>query len=209
MQYLSSVGMLCGAVSVSEGGHSEVYQLVLDSEPTEVVSISIDVEAGSVGDVRVEPGEVTFSSDNWNIPQAVASADARYDGVVFWQSEEVVAVMVYDSASVRINSPFGSVGKNGDRDSYSVVLGSEIMPISAGRLVESFEHVESSLSLMGGSIVLDAMTLYDCGAVSGGSAVFGGHGSRSVESPVIDLRHGGVVFFFCQTIRINSRVSCR
>jgi hypothetical protein len=41
--------------------------------------------------------------------------------------------------------------------------------------------------------VLDA--LCDCGAVSGGSAVFGGHGTRSAESPVIDLRHGGVVRF--------------
>jgi hypothetical protein len=96
----------------------------------------------------------------------------------------VVAVMVYDSASVLINSPFVSVGENGDRDSYNVVLGSEIMPVSAGRLVGSFEHGESSLSLMGGSIVLNAMALYNCGAVSGGSAVFGGHGTRSVESPV-------------------------
>ena len=53
VQYPSSVGM-GGAISFREGGHSEVYLLVLGSEPTEMVRISIGVESGSVGDDRVD-----------------------------------------------------------------------------------------------------------------------------------------------------------
>jgi hypothetical protein len=182
-----------------------VVSITLDNGPCTVMRVKVLERDGSSSDVVVkfllneqsyingfqsrlatEPmrADRAYSCLSESVPRLVAGpTNPEKDGVVFWPSE-VVAVMVYDSASVLINSPFVSVGENGDRDSYNVVLGSEIMPVSAGRLVGSFEHGESSLSLMGGSIVLNAMALYNCGAVSGGSAVFGGHGTRSVESPV-------------------------
>jgi RHS repeat-associated protein len=58
-----------GATIVTEGGASDSYTIALSSQPT--ASVTVNVNPGN--QLTVNPPSVTFSSANWNVPQAVAS----------------------------------------------------------------------------------------------------------------------------------------
>jgi hypothetical protein len=92
-----------GSVQVAEGGASASYSLVLTSQPSANVVVTITPD----GQLAAAPTTLTFTPANWNVPQAVtvtaiddsadegahtgtishssASADADYDGIAIAQ----------------------------------------------------------------------------------------------------------------------------
>ena len=116
-----------------EEGDSAAYTVVLDSEPTGSVTVTVNAPANT--DVTAEPASLTFTVDDWDTPQEVtvavaqdgdaaddtaalthtvaSSTDTDYDGV----SADGVAVTVTDDdkstvfaadASYRILTRYGS-----------------------------------------------------------------------------------------------------
>ena len=71
-------------LTVTEGSTGS-YTVVLESEPTDAVTVAVEVPAGT--DVSVSPESLTFTSGNWSVPQTVTvtaaeDEDALADGVV-------------------------------------------------------------------------------------------------------------------------------
>ncbi len=131
-----------GSTDVDETGPtSDTYDVVLMSEPTDDVTITVSPDA----QVTTDQSSLTFTNINWDIPQTVtvtavddaidesathtgvithtaASADPGYDGMIV---DEVVAnVTDNDTAGVTITESGGStdVTEGGTTDSYEVVL---------------------------------------------------------------------------------------
>jgi putative cell wall-binding protein len=132
-----------GTTAVTEGGPTDSYTVVLTSQPTADVTITL----GSSGQASAAPSPLTFNSSNWNTPQTVTvtaanddfaegphadaithtvvSADGDYNG--FSVPNVNVAITDNDVASVQITESGGStqVIEGGAGDSYDVVLTSE------------------------------------------------------------------------------------
>ena len=66
-------------LSLVEGGESGTYSLVLDSQPTDTVVITL---AGNAGDgfLRLVPDTLTFTPSDWATPQTI-SVMALDDGI--------------------------------------------------------------------------------------------------------------------------------
>lgn len=56
-----------GATAVTEGSTQDAYTIVLTSQPT----ASVNVFMIGDGDVTTNVSELTFTTDNWNVPQAI------------------------------------------------------------------------------------------------------------------------------------------
>ena len=127
-----------GSVEVTEGGSAE-YTVVLTSEPTASVTVSV---SGATGDVSVSGVPLTFSVSNWNEEQTVTvSADEDLDavrdadvtlthaatgggyGAVSIGSVKV-SVTENDTAGVTVSESDLTVVEGGE-GSYTVVLTSE------------------------------------------------------------------------------------
>ena len=67
-------------INLSENGDPETYTVVLDSQPTNTVTIAMEVEAD--GQLEVSPTPLTFTAHNWDTPQTVTVL-AQEDGVVY------------------------------------------------------------------------------------------------------------------------------
>ena len=128
------------STSVAEGGATDTYAIVLLTEPTADVAITVTPDS----QVSVSPTSLTFTSDNWNEPQivsvsatddaaverghastlvhAVTSGDDAYNDLVV--DALVVSVADNDSSGVRITESDGStdVAEGGTMDTYAVVL---------------------------------------------------------------------------------------
>ena len=117
-------------------GSSADYTVVLDSEPTGDVTITIDGHADT--DVSVSPGSLTFTSGNWDTAQTVtvtatADADAVDDPTVILThtvpgareyASITVTITETDTAGVTVSKTALTLveGESGD---YTVVLDSE------------------------------------------------------------------------------------
>ena len=129
-----------GATNVVEGGASDTYDVVLTSQPTANVTVTISTDAQTT----VNLTSLTFTNGNWNIPQTVmvtavddavaegnhtgtithatTSADTHYNGLT------VASVSVHitdnDSAGVAVVETNGStiITENGSTDTYTVAL---------------------------------------------------------------------------------------
>ena len=128
------------ALTVAEGG-SGSYTVVLDTEPTAEVTVSV---AGAAGDVSASPTELTFTTSNWSAAQTVtvsvaedddaltdaavtlthtaASMDSDYDGATF--DEVTVTITDNDAAGVTVEPTALTVAEGGS-GSYAVVLDTE------------------------------------------------------------------------------------
>ena len=125
-------------LTVAEGG-SDTYDVVLDTQPTGDVKVTIDGFSGT--DLTLDKTELTFNTADWNSPQTVAVtagqdadgaddtatltlavasvADADYDGL----SVDEVGVTVNDDDRVRVTvSPTSLDMDEGGFDAYTVVL---------------------------------------------------------------------------------------
>lgn len=128
-----------GQTQITEAGATDTYTVVLDSEPTNDVTVTITTDDDSETDVS----ELTFTSDDWDTPQtvtvtatdddlqegthsstishALTSDDTDYDGL----SEDVTATVTdNDTAGISVSEINGSVEEGGSAN-YSFVLTSE------------------------------------------------------------------------------------
>ena len=115
-------------------GDSDTYTVVLDSQPTHDVTITVNDPSNT--DVTAEPADLTFTPSNWDTSQTVtvtasqdnghddedgtvthtaASTDTKYDGI----SVGDVAVNVTDDDDVPVTVSFGS-------SAYTVVEGNTV-----------------------------------------------------------------------------------
>lgn len=132
-----------GSTDVTEGGASDTYSVVLESEPTAEVTITISPDA----DTSVNPSSLTFTPGDWSSPQVVTvsavndavaegphtstithaagSTDGNYNGATI--AEVTANVTDNDTAGVIISESGGSttVTEGGATDTYSVLLNSE------------------------------------------------------------------------------------
>ena len=109
-----------GSLAVAEGG-SSTYTVVLDKRPTANVTVTIS-RSGGTSDVAATPGALTFTAENWNVPQTVTVTakedDDAFDEVAtlnhagsggeYASLAAMATVVVHDS--VRATVPDGSVG---------------------------------------------------------------------------------------------------
>ncbi len=145
-----------GSVSVAEGAITDTYSVVLTSQPTMPVSITVSPD----GQLDVGAGAGTaltliFGTADWYTPQvitvtavddavaeglhsgtithAASSSDTTYDGIGMTPSASVVAAVTdNDSAGVIINESGGgtAVAEDGATDSYTAVLTSRpVLPV--------------------------------------------------------------------------------
>lgn len=131
------------STDVSEDGDTDTYTIVLTTQPTADVTVTLSTGSQVEGDVTT----VVFTSDNWDTPQTVTisaiddfvaegdhtgtvshtvtSDDADYDGL--GADDVVVNVADNDTAGVVITESGGStnVSEDGQTDTYTVVLTSQ------------------------------------------------------------------------------------
>lgn len=139
-----------GATAISETGpSSDAYTIVLDSQPTADVVVTVDPDAQSdAGAGADNPIALTFTSANWSAPQTVTvtavddlvqegphtstlshsahSGDANYDGMAI--GDVVAAVSDNDAADVVVTQSGGSTGvaeSGPTTDAYTIVLATE------------------------------------------------------------------------------------
>ena len=140
------------ALEVREGS-SEIYTVVLDTEPTGPVTVTV---GGAAGDVTVEPEELTFTTLNWSTAQTVTVTAAEdedsivdapvtlthtvsgggYGGVAAPDVE--VTILENDIPGVTV-TPEELEVTEGSSESYSVVLDMEpegTVTVTVGGAVE-------------------------------------------------------------------------
>lgn len=132
-----------GSTNVGESGGTDSYDLVLTSQPTASVTLTIT----SDGPTTVDQTGITFTTLNWNIPQTItvtgvddliaegnhtsnithsaSSVDLTYNGIGI--STVVAQVTDNDTAGVNITQSGGStsLSEGGSPDDYTVALNSE------------------------------------------------------------------------------------
>ncbi len=132
-----------GSTNVTEGGATDSYTVVLSSQPTANVTVTVTPNS----QVSVNKTTLTFTTSNWNVAQtvtvsavddqivegshtgsithAVSSGDTRYNGLSV--AGVTVQITDNDTAGVQITQSGGStnVTEGGATDSYTVVLSSQ------------------------------------------------------------------------------------
>lgn len=130
-----------GTTSVTEGGATDTYTVVLGGQPTANVTITISPNA----QVTVSPTTLTYTTVNWNVAQTVtvtavddlvaegthngsithSASGGGYNGVAI--DSVTPSITDNDSAGVTIAASSGTtlVSEAGTTDTYSVVLTSQ------------------------------------------------------------------------------------
>ena len=75
------VTVLPASLTVTEGGAAENYTVVLGSEPTGAVTVSVTTDLADTS-VRVDPASLTFTAADWSTAQSVAVKAAEDDNAV-------------------------------------------------------------------------------------------------------------------------------
>jgi len=132
-----------GSIEIAEDGDSDTYSLTLTREPTADVTIEIEPDNQSI----TSPTSVTFTPDNWDMPQTVVvaavndqvveenhtsnithtvtSADRSYNGVAVANvTANISEGNTVASPGITITESGGStsIAENGSADTYMVVL---------------------------------------------------------------------------------------
>ena len=134
----AGVSLSATAVTVGEGSTAS-YEVVLDTEPTGAVRVTVDAPAGS--DLDASPASVDFDAANWRSPQVVilragddadaddeqvvvshAASGADYGGVSV--AGMTVTVIDDDMRSVNVSTTALVVDEGGS-ETYTVRLGTE------------------------------------------------------------------------------------
>ncbi|MBK8285708.1 MAG: hypothetical protein IPK97_13025 [Ahniella sp.] len=136
-----TVAQSSGTTEVTEGGNTDTYTIVLVSQPTATVSITVtgDAQAGAA------PGTLSFTTSNWNQPQTVtvtavndAVAEGAHNGTITHVASGgnyagasianvVASIADNDIAGVTIaqSGSVTEVSEAGATDSYTMVLTSQ------------------------------------------------------------------------------------
>jgi hypothetical protein len=132
-----------GSTAVTEAGATDTYTIVLTSEPTADVTVTVTGDA----DVSGSPGTLTFTSANWNVAQTVtvsavndaiaegahsgtlthaaSSADPAYNGGAV--AAVTASIVDNDASGITVTQSGGStaVTEGGATDQYTIVLTSQ------------------------------------------------------------------------------------
>ncbi len=133
-----------GSTAVTEAGLTDTFTVVLTLQPT--TNVVINVVSGDTTEATINPGSLTFTSTNWNIPQTVTvtgADDITVDGLqttnisvfinpaisddffdIAPQQNITVTTADNDIAGFTIAETGGttSVPENGSPDTFSVIL---------------------------------------------------------------------------------------
>jgi len=131
-----------GSTNVTEGGATDTYTVVLTSQPTHDVTITLNP-----GSQLSTPTPLTFTAANWNVAQTVTvtavndfvaegehvgtiahtsvSSDSNYNGITI--AAVTATITDNDTAGVTITESGGSttITEGGSTDTYTVVLTSQ------------------------------------------------------------------------------------
>jgi hypothetical protein len=134
-----------GTTNVAEGGATDSYTVVLTSQPTANVTVTVAPNS----QVSVDKTTLTFTSSNWNVAQTVtvtavndalvegnhtgtithtvASSDSNYSGLAVAGVTAQITDNDSTTAGVQITQSSGStnVTEGGATDSYTVVLSTQ------------------------------------------------------------------------------------
>ncbi len=136
----SSLGISSGvtvsktAISVGEGGATDTYTVVLTSQPTSDVTITITDDAQCAANAE----SLTFTSENWNMAQTVtvsAVDDVNLEGEHACTITHVVSSADENYASITLANISGTVSDDEVASSTEELLdngGFEVAGISAG-----------------------------------------------------------------------------
>ena len=135
---MASVSVAPTTVAVTEGGASDAYDVVLTSQPT--ASVTVTITAGT--QVTTAPTTLTFTTANWDVAQrvtvtavddaaaegshtalighGVSSADPTYDALV--ASDVFAAIADNDAARVTISPGLVNLAEGGATGTYDVWL---------------------------------------------------------------------------------------
>ena len=140
-----------GTTGVSEGGATDSYDVVLNSQPQTGTTVTIAI-ATSDGQTTTTPTSLVFDETNWNVAQSVTvtavddavDEGARYTGIITHTATSTDAnyngigiasltanITDNDAAGVTITESSGTtdVSEGGLTDSYDVVLDSQPKPV--------------------------------------------------------------------------------
>ena len=171
------------ALNVPEGD-SRTYTVVLDSEPTDEVTVTVDVPSGA--EVSVDEATLRFTAGDWNGPRTVrvtAEADAVADDPVTLRH----AVSGGDYGSVRVDDVTVTIAEN---DEPALTIGNERAGESDGEMVfavtlsaASSEEVTVAYATANGT----AMAGDDYEAQNGTLTFSPGSGlTQTIAVPIID-----------------------
>ena len=157
-------------LTVPEGG-SGTYTVVLDSQPT--ADVTITISGHDATDVSVDEATLTFTASDWNTPQTVTvsaasdddaalddtvtlshsvSGAAEYQGVT--AGSVTITITEVDTAGVSI-SPTALTLLEGGSDQYTVVLDSQ----PNGEVTVTISgHEGTDLTLSGGTLTNNTLT---------------------------------------------------
>jgi hypothetical protein len=153
-----------GGTTVSEGGTTDNFTVVLDAQP--VTNVVFTVVSGDVGEATVAPATLTFQPADWNVPQTVtvtgvddfapdgdqittvtiaidaASSDNDFDPLA--PQTVTVTTLDDDGAGFTISESGGgtTVTEAGGTDDFTVVLNAQptndvVLTISSGDVGEA------------------------------------------------------------------------
>jgi hypothetical protein len=132
-----------GGTTVTEGGPTDSYTVVLNTQPTGSVTINLTPD----GEITVAPNPLTFTTGNWDTPQSVTvtavndeiaegvhlgvvahaatSSDGDYNGIAI--VNVTASITDNDTAGIAIVQSGGTTqaAEGGSGDSYTVALTSE------------------------------------------------------------------------------------
>ena len=159
------------STDVTEGGATDAYSLVLNSEPTAPVTVTI------TADPQINATtSLVFDNSNWNIAQTVSvaavddavaegnhssilrhstsSADLNYNGIAI--ADVTANITDNNSAGVSISQTSGStdLSEGSATDTYSVVLTTQ--PIAPVTINISTDGQTNARANAGGSLVFDS-----------------------------------------------------
>ena len=156
-------------LSLVEGGKPETYSLVLDSQPTDTVVITLAGNQG--GFLRIVPDTLTFTTSDWATPQTV-SVMALDDGIVGGVSpQDLVTHQVSggDYGSVMVDDILVSIEDTTNAFVY----------LEGGQASESDGHVEFTVTVRPVLRTTPVLVRY---ATVDGTAIAGSDYTREVET---------------------------
>ena len=164
-----------GSTDVSEGGPSDTYDVVLNSQPQTGTTVTITMVTAD-GQTTTTPNSLVFNDTNWNVPQTVtvnavddaldegsphigtithtvSSTDTNYDGISI--AGVTANISDNDMAGVTITESGGStnVTEGGPADTYDVVLDSQ--PSSGTTVTITIVTADGQTTTTPNSLVFD------------------------------------------------------
>ncbi len=161
------------SLSVNEGG-TEDYSVVLESEPTSNVIVTVTVPAGS--DLTVNPASLIFTDRNWNRAQTVKVTAAHDDDL-----DDGEAVITHSASGGGYDGVRETVSVTIDEDDLGIRFDSASYTVEEGRTIqvtavltepaEAVQHIQIRATNLGGATPGDYSTILSHSIRRGGTRI--------------------------------------